>query len=86
MLKGLFIPKVIKDKIYHFKIGYQNLLIFEFNKYKEELIINKNFSKILNLLIKLDFEVYFFDSFDEMEQGLDETISFTNEDFLVIIN
>ena len=42
MLKGLFIPKVIKDKIYHFKIGYQNLLIFEFNKYKEELIINKN--------------------------------------------
>lgn len=86
MLKDLFKPKVIRDSVYHFKIGYQNILVFELNQYKENLIFNKKLNKILGNLLNLDYKIYFFSSFEEMEEDLDELITNLYEDYIVIIN
>lgn len=41
MIAKLFVPHIIKDKIYHFQVGYQHIIIIENKRYINQIIINK---------------------------------------------
>lgn len=81
MIGGLFKPLKQKDKIHHFLIGKQNLIVIELFNKNNYIIINK---LVENLLIKYS-NLYFFATFKEMEIQLDDLITSTNENFIVII-
>lgn len=82
MLKELFKPISIKNNLYHFKIGYQNIIVLEINQFKNCIIVDK----MLKELFSSGIEVFFFKSLIEMEEELEPLITYTTDDFLVIIN
>lgn len=85
MLKDLFKPIITNNQIYHFKIGYQDLIVLKINEFKESIIVDKIVSMIIKNLHNY-FQFYIFNSFDEMEYHLGPFIDYSNDNFFVIIN
>lgn len=82
MLKELFKPTIIKNNLYQFTIGYQNIIVLEIKNFKDSIIINK----LLKKLILMKVMIYYFNTFEEMEKDLDILVDATDNDFIVIIN
>ena len=81
MIAKLFVPHIIKDQVYHFQIGYQHIIIIENKRYINQIIVNKQIAKVF-----MSFSnVFFFNNFAEMEQDLEIVITYTDDDYLVII-
>lgn len=81
MIAKLFVPHIIKDKIYHFQVGYQHIIIIENKRYINQIIINKKIAKVF-----ISFpNIFLFNSFEEMEEDLEILINNTNDNYLVII-
>ena len=79
MLGGIFKPK-IKDKLHQFLIGKQQLIVIELLK-KDYIIFNN----LIEKLMLIYDNIYFFSSFYEMEQELDCLITNTDENYIVIL-
>lgn len=82
MIEGLFKLKIKKDIINHFIIGYQHIIIIELFD-KNELFIS---SRIVEKLLFKNIDIYFFNSYIEMEENLDILIENTNDNYIIIIN
>ena len=81
MIAKLFFFFLIKDQVYHFQIGYQHIIIIENKRYINQIIVNKQIAKVF-----MSFSnVFFFNNFAEMEQDLEILITYTDDDYLVII-
>ena len=81
MIAKLFVPHIIKDQFYHFQIAYQHIIIIENKRYINQIIVNKQIAKVF-----MSFSnVFFFNNFAEMEQDLEILITYTDDDYLVII-
>ncbi len=81
MLEKLFIPKIIKDKVFHLQIGYQHLIIIDNYCYQNSIITNKKLEELFLFFPNL----FFFDSLEEMENDLELLVRHTNDDYIVII-
>lgn len=82
MLSKLFIPKVLKTNVYQYLIGYQNLIVIDYQDFKDDIIVDKTIKKLI-----LSFHnLYFFNTIFEMEEELELLINNTNDDYIVIIN
>ncbi len=82
MLKDLFTPRSLKNDVNHYLIGYQHLVVINYQKTKEQIIIDQVIAKLFLSFVNL----YFFKSYEEMERDLDLLITYTNENYLVIIS
>ncbi len=80
MIGGLFKPKN-NIKLHQYFIGNQYLIIIELLDNKNKIIINK---LVEDLLIKYD-NIYFFDTFSDMEYQLDDLITSTFDNYIVVI-
>lgn len=81
MIGGLFKPLKENVVIHQFTIGKQTLIVFELINKKNEIIINRIIEKLFINYPNL----YFFNNFNEMEYELDELITYTNDNYIVVV-
>lgn len=81
MIGGLFKPTKENVVIHHFTIGRQILIVFELINKQHEIIINRIIEKLFINYPNL----YFFNNFNEMESELDELITYTNDNYIVVV-
>lgn len=75
------IPHIIKDQDLSFSNRIQHIIIIENKRYINQIIVNKQIAKVF-----MSFSnVFFFNNFAEMEQDLEILITYTDDDYLVII-
>lgn len=80
MLGGLFKPN--KELLfYHYLIGKQHLIVIQLIKKYNQIINNR----LIETLMCKYHNLYFFKTFEEMETQLDDLITFTDDDYIVVI-
>lgn len=66
---------------YHFIIGRQNIVIVDATIYPKGVWYDKHIA----FLMQHFSNVYWFSSFEEMEEELDDLITITNDDYYILI-
>ena len=83
--KNLFEIETKKPKIEYYEIGYTKLYIYENIDLDEEILFSKRIKSLFKLCLYSEYLFFWFNSYDEMYEELNEYIELSKELTLKII-